>query len=228
MRTLSRRLLLVLALFGLLLLATGCGGQKSGGGGGGDDTGTKQAITARINSFKAAVEVYDADGMLDFLARETGAEKILTIAEEGVGSYDKDFNKLEAELREDAGKQRHWRKSPAEGGNGYTLTMELGTITFSSVKESGAYAVVPFAITEAAQDPLIEPITTDRGHMTCEMVKLQGTWRCQKLTIHFYAPDKVASGEMSALTLTSHHGVRSNGSRTKGTRGFSFGRFTFE
>lgn len=106
--------------------------------------------------------------------------------------------------------------------------MKLGTITFSSVKESGAYAVVPFAITEAAQDPLIEPITTDRGHMTCEMVKLQGTWRCQKLTIHFYAPDKVASGGMSALTSASPHGVRGNESRTKGTRGFSFGRFVFE
>ena len=86
------------------------------------------------------MEAYDVAGMLDFLAKETGAERILTIVEEDVASYDKDYTTLESELREDEGKQRHWRKSPAEGGNGYTISMELGTITFSNIKESGAYA----------------------------------------------------------------------------------------
>ena len=128
MRSFLKRLFLLLGISGLLLMGTGCGGNNGGGGGGSTDTAIKQAITSRINSFKTAVEAYDVAGMLDFLAKETGAEKILTIVEEDVDSYDKDYTTLESELREDEGKQRHWRKSPAEGGNGYTLTMELGTL----------------------------------------------------------------------------------------------------
>lgn len=229
MKTFPKPLAFFFVLIGLLLLGTGCGGKKGGGGGGSGtkDAELKQAITARINSFKTAVEAYDVEGMLDFLYN-TGSKEQLTIAEEGVGSCSKDYTTLETEVREDEGKERHWRKSPAEGGNGYTLTMKLSTITFSNIKESGAYAVVPFEIKEAAENPSIPPITTDHGHMTCEMVKIQGTWRCQKLTINFYTLNNAPSGGKNALTLASYIGGRGKGSKTKGTRGFSFGSFVFE
>ena len=217
----------MLGIFGLLLTVTGCGGNKGGGGGGTKDAAIKQAITARINSFKTAVEAYDVEGMLVFI-HNTGSNDQLIIADGGLDSYNKDYATLETELREDEGKQRHWRKSPARGGNGYALTMELGTITFSNIKESGAYAVAPFIIKEAAENPFIEQTITDRGHMTCEMVKLQGTWGCQKLTINFYAPDKVPSGGKSSIMLASNNGVRGNRDRIKDTRGFSFGSFVFE
>ncbi len=228
MRSFLKRLFLLLGISGLLLMGTGCGGNNGGGGGGSTDTAIKQAITSRINSFKTAVEAYDVAGMLGFLAKETGAEKILTIVEEDVASYDKDYTTLESELREDEGKQRHWRKSPAEGGNGYTLTMELGTITFSNIKESGAYAVVPFAIIEAAEKPLIKPQTTDEGRMVCTMVKNQGIWRCEKLTIYYNALMQSSSVGQSAALSVSGHGARRTRSTATQTRGFSFGSFAFE
>ena len=230
MRKLLKQLFLFLMISGVLLTVTGCGGNKGGGesGGGTNDAEVKQEITARIDSFKTAVEAYDVEGMLGFLAKDTGAERILTIVEEGVEPYDKDYTTLESELREDEGKQRHWRKSPAEGGNGYTLTMELGTITFSNIKESGAYAVVPFAIIEAAEKPLIKPQTTDEGRMVCAMVKNQGIWRCEKLTIYYNALMQSSSVGQSAALSVSGHGARRTRSTATQTRGFSFGSFAFE
>jgi hypothetical protein len=210
MRSFLKRLFLFFMIFGLFLMVTGCGGKKGGSGGGGGGGGTKdaeikQAITTRINSFKTAVEAYDADGMLAFLEQETNMDKKLTIVEgsDGINKYDKDYTTLESELNQDKDKQRHWRKSPEEGGNGYTLTMKLDAITFSKMKESGAYATVPFTIIEAAEDPFIEPVITDQGHMVCEMVKLRGTWYCQKLTINFYASDPSSSGGINSMPSDS-------------------------
>lgn len=231
MRNFLKRLLLFLGIFGLLLIATGCGDKKDGDGGGGGlkDTEIKQAITARIKSFRTAVEAYDVEGMLDFL-HNTGSNEQLIIAEGGVGaySYNKDYATLENELRQDAGKQLHWRKSPAEGGYGYTLTMELEEIIYNKLSAGGADAVVYFTIIEAAQEPFIEPTITDTGHMACEMVKLQGTWRCQKMTIVFYSSDKSPSGGLNS-TLSASHNLKHNSKNSTGkTRGFSLGRFNFE
>lgn len=242
MRSFLKRLFLFLMIFGLFLTVTGCGGKKGGGGGGGsgiDEAGIKQAITARINSFKTAVEAYDVAGMLAFLEQETNLDKKLTIAE-GENKYDKSYNKLKEELEEDKGKQQHWRKSPAEGGNGYTLTMELGAITFSKIKESGAFATVPFTIIEAAENPAIGPEITDQGHMVCEMVKVQGVWRCQKLTINFNLVQSPSGQKSSTLSSpeqspsggagspsSSAQTMKRNKNKLQKTNGFSVGRFYF-
>jgi hypothetical protein len=226
MRKLLKQLFLFLMISGVLLTVTGCGGNKGGGesGGGTNDAEVKQEITARIDSFKTAVEAYDVEGMLGFL-HNTGSNEQLIIADEGLDSYSKDYATLETELREDEGKQRHWRKSPP-AGNGYTLTMKLGAIIFSDIKESGVIVVVPFEIIEAAEDPPIEATMTDHGHMTCEMVKIQGIWRCQKLVINFY--DLAKSKRLSSAPMAIGNVARPARNMAKLTRGFSFGSFAFE
>lgn len=223
MRAFWKQLVLFLGIFGLLLTMAGCGGESGGGGNGAGDTEIKQAITVRINAFKTAVEAYDVEGMLDFLNNTDAADKV-TIAEAGIGSYFKDYTTLKIELEEDRGKQIYWRQSPPVG-KGYTLTMKLETITYSNLNASGAYAVVPFTIIEAAQAPEIGPDETDRGNMVCEMVNFQGTWRCQKMTINFYSPGRSVSSVKIATPLASSKPAYKNERSQEGTAGFGFGDF---
>lgn len=217
MKTLLKRLVLFFVLSGMLLIMAGCGG------GGLDEAEIKQDIDTRIDSFKAAVEAYDVVEMLGFL-EETDSEKQLAIAEEGSDPYYKSYTKLETELGEDQDKQLHWRKPPAEGGNGYTLTMQLGTITYSNLGASGANVIVPFTIIEAAESPAINPITTDTGRMTCAMVKTQGEWRCREMTIYFDAnPGGTSSSSAAVMSLASSRAASQTRSNRKNIKGLSFG-----
>lgn len=222
MKVSMKKLIWILSITGLILIMAGCSGKKYGG----DIGDTEQAIADRIDSFKTAVETYDVEKMLDFLDK-TGLEKQLTIAEEGIGSYSKDRAKLKTELEEDQGKQLHWR-NPAPEGHGYILTMELGTITYQKLCASGAYAVAPFTIKEEAKNPEIPQQITDKGHMTCQMVKLQGTWRCLEMTINFYSLDKIGaySAQISTLSVP-YRGAHKTGSSKERAKGFCFGRFNF-
>lgn len=226
MRTFFKQLVLFLGISGILLIMAGCG--VKGGGGGLDDAKIKQAIDARVNSFKTAVEAYDVEGMLDFLEKTSSAEQ-LTIAEGKKldHKYPKTYETLKSELEQDERKQQYWRKPPLEGGNGYTLNMELESITYNKLSAGGADAVVSFTIIEAAQEPSINPETTDKGHMTCAMVKLQGTWRCHKMTIVFYGPDEIsASSVLNSVSVASYQAASQTGNNK--TKGFCFGRFDFD
>jgi hypothetical protein len=105
--------------------------------------------------------------------------------------------------------------------------MELGAINFSNITASGAFARVYFAIKEAAQKPLIQQQITDYGHMVCAMVKIQGTWRCQKLTINFYDPAESANPVNSAPMVARGRAYQTR-TGTQAARGFSFGSFVFD
>jgi len=60
--------------------------------------------------------------------------------------------------------------------------------------------------------------------MVCAMVKLQGTWRCQKMTIVFYGPDEMsASSVESSASLASYQAVSQTGNNKERTKGFCFG-----
>lgn len=175
-----KRLTLLVLTIALSLTISGCFGGGSGGGGI-DDAEIQNAIASRISSFVTAVEDYDVDGMLEFLDEGSFS---LTIAE-GDDSYDKTYADLEAELEEDEAKQLHWRDAVSEGGHGYVLTMESGTVTYANLSETGAIATLPFTIREQADDPEIEETVTDTGSIICEVVKLQGQWLCRTMTITF-------------------------------------------
>ena len=132
-----RRLLpLVLAVV-LLFTISGCFGGGGGSGGGIDQTQIQAVIAAEIAAFAEAVEDYEVDGMLGFLDEDSFR---LTISEGG-SEYDKTYTELRAELEEDESKQLQWRRPTAEGGNGYALTMELGTIVYSNVSATAAQAL---------------------------------------------------------------------------------------
>ena len=208
-----KRLIILLWISGLVLMLAGCGG-----GGGGDDTEIQNAIAAKIDSFRAAVEAYVVDGMLAFLDEN---DFILTISEDGSTPYDKEYAVLQAELEEDEAKQLHWRGS-TPNGHGYSLTMELGTITYSNLSASGGVATVPFTIKEKADDPPIPETITDTGGMVCEMVNLQGQWRCRRMTINY--------GGMGAIPLSSQAAAlgTKGGEGTATTGSFSFGQFDLE
>jgi hypothetical protein len=222
LRSFWKLFVLSLAISGLLLVVAGCG-AKSGGGGGLDEAAIRQEIDARINSFKAAVEAYDVDVMLSFL-EETDSEKQLAIAEGGSDPYYKSYERLETELGEDQKKQLHWRKPPAEGGNGYTLTMQLGTITYSNLGASGANAIVPFSIFEAAESPAINSTLTDTGRMTCAMVKTQGEWRCREMAIYFDAnPGGAGASSTGAMAVASSQAASRARNNKKSTKGLGFG-----
>lgn len=223
MRTFLKQLILFLVLSGMLLLMVGCGGGGGNSGGGLDEAAIKLDIEKRIKSFKAAVEAYDVEGMLGFL-EETDSEKQLAIAEEGSDPYPKSYETLETELTEDAEKQLRWRKSPAEGGNGYTLTMQLGTITYSNLGASGANAIVPFSIFEAAESPAINSTLTDTGRMTCAMVKTQGEWRCREMAIYFDAnPGGAGASSTGAMAVASSQAASRARNNKKSTKGLGFG-----
>src|SRR5690554_4580027 len=220
MRSFWRLPVLSLVISGLLLVVTGCGG-----GGGLDDAAIEQAIGARVNSFKAAVEAYNVIEMLDFLEKETEPERKLAISEGGSLPYEKSYNLLKSELEEDEPKQVYWRKPVSEGGYGYILTMELGTIAYSSVGASGAFAMVPFTIKEEADG--IPQQVTDVGNMVCEMVKVGGVWYCRKMTINFNPPQAgVSAAGGTAFIRAEVAGKGRSGAVKK--NGFCFGRFDFE
>lgn len=216
---------LSLVISGLLLVVAGCG-TKSGGGGGLNNAEIEHAIGARVNSFKAAVEAYNVQEMLDFLEKETEPEKKLAISEGGSTPYEKSYNLLKSELEEDEPNQVYWRKPVSEGGYGYTLTMELGTIAYSSVAASGAFATVPFTIKEEA-DGIPQQIT-DLGNMVCEMVKVGGVWSCRKMTINFNPVQAGASPAGLASLSVQAQTASKGGNNTARTGGFGFGRFDFE
>jgi hypothetical protein len=185
-------------------LVAGCGKRI-------DEAQIQQDITEGVNSFKTAVQAYNVANMLGFLVQDNSFK--LTISE-GTGSYDKNYTTLKTELEEDQEKQLHWRQAPLTG-HGYVLTMELGTIVFSNMSASGAIAMVPFKIKEQAQEPEIPQTVTDVGQIVCEMVNLQGIWRCQKMTIAYYASDKTSAG------------ARNKKTGEEDAQGFCFGRFEF-
>ncbi len=203
-----KRLLLLLGISGMLLIIVGCRGDSL------DNTGTEQAINARIYSFKTAVEAYDVERMLDFLEKNPTKDP-LTIAE-GRREYTKDYKTLEDELEQDEPNQIYWRKSLSEGGWGYSLTMKLGTITYDKLSASGAVARVPFAIIEASERLSFQE-ETDKGRMICTMVKRQGIWRCQHMIIHFNPDDSPPSP-----SLASYQAVSQANSK-EGVKGFCFG-----
>ncbi len=199
-----QKMTLLLVIVGLLLLVAGCGKRI-------DEAQIQQDITEGVNSFKTAVQAYNVANMLGFLVQDNSFK--LTISE-GTGSYDKNYTTLKTELEEDQEKQLHWRQAPLTG-HGYVLTMELGTIVFSNMSASGAIAMVPFKIKEQAQEPEIPQTVTDVGQIVCEMVNLQGIWRCQKMTIAYYASDKTSAG------------ARNKKTGEEDAQGFCFGRFEF-
>ncbi|NLU42137.1 MAG: hypothetical protein GXX08_08025 [Firmicutes bacterium] len=212
-----RRLLpLVLAVV-LLFAIPGCFGGGGGTDGGIDQTQIQAAIGQRIAAFVEAVEDFDVDGMLGFLDEDSFS---LTISEGG-SEYSKTYTELKAELEADEPKQLQWRKPESEGGNGHVLTMELGTIVYSSVSETGAQAAAPFTIKESAENPQIPETTTDTGTIACEMVKLGGQWLCRQMTITY-----------DDLAKASYRGAGSSESGNAesiedGTTGFGFGQFAF-
>lgn len=205
MKYLKNMGIFLLCLLGLLLIISGCGGS----GGGGNDTETKTAINNGINAFKTAVQNYNVDGMLAFLNE---ASFTLTISENSA-SYNKTYATLENELVADEAKQLHWRKPTAEGGHSYVLTMVLGAITYSNLSATGGIATVPFTIKEQADG--IGQMVTDTGSIVYEMVKIQGEWLCQKMTINF--------DSQSASQFSSQEG-NSKGITGINT-GFGFGKF---
>ena len=227
MRTFLKQLILFLVLSGMLLIMVGCGGGGGGGGNGGglDEAAIKLDIEKRIKSFKAAVEAYDVKGMLGFL--EESAADPLTIVE-GENKYSKSYETLETELKGDEHNQLYWRKPPSEGGNGYTLLMEVLEIAYGSITASGAFATVFFIIIEAAEDPEIPGQVTDQGDMVCEMVKAGGTWYCRKMTIHFEPVEAGASSAGSSAPSILYQVASKGVSSTGRTGGFGFGRFDFE
>ena len=205
MKSWMQKMTLLLVIVGLLLLVAGCGKRI-------DEAQIQQDITEGVNSFKTAVQAYNVANMLGFLVQDNSFK--LTISE-GTGSYDKNYTTLKTELEEDQEKQLHWRQAPLTG-HGYVLTMELGTIVFSNMSASGAIAMVPFKIKEQAQEPEIPQTVTDVGQIVCEMVNLQGIWRCQKMTIVYYVSDKTSAGAHSTKTGEDV------------AQGFCFGRFGLE
>jgi hypothetical protein len=150
--------------------------------------------------------------MLGFLVQDDSFKP--TISEE-TSSYNKTYATLKTELEEDQAKQLHWRQAPPEG-HGYVLPMELGTIVFSNTSASGAIATVPFKIKEQAQEPEIPQTITDEGQIVCEMVSLQGNWRCQDMTIIYYSLYK--NGACTRNTKTGEENAQ----------GFCLGRFGLE
>lgn len=140
----------------------------------------------------------------------------LTIIE-GNSEYDKTYDELETELQEDEAKQLHWREAVSEGGHGYVLTMELGTITNTNISETGAQATVPFTIKEQSEDPEIPETTTDTGTIVFEIVKLQGQWLCRTMTITFDTD----------LIRAAYRAAAGSDSGDDGASGFAFGRFAF-
>ena len=179
MKIRTQKLILLLVIVGLILLVAGCDKKA-------DATEIQHDITNSVKSFKTAVQAYDVNNMLRFLVQDISFQ--LTISE-GNSFYIKDYTILKNELEEDQAKQLHWRQAPPEG-HGYVLIMELGTIIFSNISASGAIATIPFTVKEQVQDPQIPQTVTDAGQIACEMVRLQGTWRCQKMTIIYYALKK--------------------------------------
>lgn len=219
MRTLLKRLFLFLGISGILLIMAGCNLKVSLGGSG--DTETTREIEKSINSFKAAVEAYDVEGMLSFL-EENPPEDPLTIVE-GNDRYDKTYETLKTELEEDAPYQLTWRKpSTEEGGWGYTLTMQLGTVIFTRLGTSGANVVVPFSIIEASEK-LSHEAETDRGHMVYSMVKLQGTWRCRHMTIHFNPAGNTGSASINSVGPASSQVISKARYNKKRAKGFGLG-----
>lgn len=213
MKRLTSIITFLLCFSGLMLLATGCG--KSSGGGGGDQyTEVKKAIAAKINSFKTSVEAYNVDGMLAFLD-ENNFEG-LYIAEGNNPPYEKNYNTLRDELKADEDKQLNWR-NPVPDGKGYALTMELDSIVYSNLSQSGAVASVGFTIKEKA-DGVPEKVT-DTGTMVCEMVNTQGEWFCRRLTINFVVMDQG--------TIFSLAGVP-EATDNKPITGFGFGSLILE
>lgn len=186
MKNLVKRALYFAAVFSLALILVGCFGL----GNIKRDRENRDAIADRLNAFGRAVEIYDVEGMLAFLNEEGF---VLTIVEGGNPAYEKSYAVLEEELREDEEKQLRWRKPVEQGGQGYILTMEFGTLTYSNMTATGAVVVADFTILEDTDE--IEQIITDRGSIICEMVQLEQTWYCQKMTIHF---ESVSSSLMNA------------------------------
>lgn len=175
-----KRILTLICILGLAIALAGCGGGGGKGGGGKDDADVKKAINEVLNYFRIAVEEYNVREMLGYLDEN---DFKLTIAEKGSDSYEKDYATLKTELEEDEAKQLRWRNNDPLVGYGYILTMEFGTISFSDVSSSGAYVVVPFTIKEEAEG--ISQVVTDTGSMICEMVYLNGQWRCRRMTINY-------------------------------------------
>ncbi|NLU42646.1 MAG: hypothetical protein GXX08_10620 [Firmicutes bacterium] len=211
-----RRLVPLVLVVVLLSAVSGC----CWCGGGGIDTAQIQAaISERIAAFAEAVEDYDVDGMLGFLDESSFS---LTICE-GDSEYNKTYAELKAELEEDEPKQLQWRRPVSEGGNGYVLTMELGTLVFSSVSATGAQAATPFTIKEQAEFPEIPEETTDGGTIACEMVKLGGQWLCQKMTITYQTVILIEASRRGAASMESGDA----GSGDDLTHGFGFGKLAF-
>ncbi len=156
----------------ILLLLSGCDQV---------DLEERNDIIAVLDPFETAVESYDVEGMLSILDENQFA---LTIEEAGF-SYDKQFNLLSTELSADEVEQLQWRKSPQEGGHGYTLDMVMGTFTLSKMSGNGGIATQVFEVYESAEDPLIPQLKTDAGTITWEMVRGTGEWKVVSMVISF-------------------------------------------
>ncbi len=204
MKGYPKKLFLMVMVLSTLLLAVACGPKL-------DETVLQGEIAEAIDSFRNAVQDYNIGGMTDFLAND---DFLLTIVE-GNNSYDKDLATLLTELEEDEAKQLNWRQSPPEG-QGYILKMELGTLTYNNLSAGGCYTIVPFIISEKADN--IPETITDRGSMVCEMIKLEGVWLCEAMIINFEDPNQALAAYLSDLQKE----------KICRGKGFVFGRFTID
>lgn len=167
----------------LLFTITGCG--KSEGDSNRYST-QKYEIAQALKDFKSAVEEYNVELMLAMFNKDT-TESILTI-QEGSFSYSKNYSTLKAELEEDETNQLTWRKDPDQNvsdRHGYALRMELGTLSYSNMSESGGYATQTFEIYESAVNPPIAETKTDSGAIIWKMAMTTGQWKAVSMTINF-------------------------------------------
>ena len=176
------------AVFTLLLLflttwaLSGCGGGGGGGNTPPNNGPIQEEIKQVLYDFAEAVGAYNVDGMLAPLDE---SDFKLTI-KEGSIKYEKYYEKLEQELREDEQNQLAWRKSPDDDPNGhsYVLKLELSNFKFSNLNSSGGIVVCDFIVKESFNEKS-EPIITDKGTITWGMVKKIGEWKMQTMINEF-------------------------------------------
>ncbi len=177
-----KRLYFVPLIILCLILIAGCGRS-------GSNNYNHPEIEQLISNFESAVEAYNVAGMLTCLS---DAQFQLTITEAGI-SYNKDKTTLTTELNNDSLNQTNWRKSVANGGNGYVLDLVLGTPGYSNETTTGAIVTQTFQVYESAVSPSIPRMKTDNGNITWQLAKTGGLWKTTAMTIEYQAVSGSAS-----------------------------------